>query len=216
MSCGSTSCGSCGKCETTSSNVAPRLEEESRDGDLEQVAVLVNDAKANWREPDNQQEEEKWDLVFNDIGFKLARQNAASIKPLLAVFEEFGPRTFLDIVSHLLRANINGHLICWAFEYCNEDPKTFVKEVKSANNVALINFINQKAEFYSSFGSHTKLKHAVLYKQEQASAQVDQPNNFERDVSLTKTNRILQYLSIRKTIYLLVVILVLINLYHYV
>ena len=47
---------------------------------------------------------------------------AAAAQPLLALFDECGPSSFLDACLALIAVDCTGLLLAWAFEYAQEEP----------------------------------------------------------------------------------------------
>eukprot|EP01126_Amoeba_proteus_P029721 TRINITY_DN2934_c0_g1_i4.p1 TRINITY_DN2934_c0_g1~~TRINITY_DN2934_c0_g1_i4.p1 ORF type:complete len:158 (-),score=30.44 TRINITY_DN2934_c0_g1_i4:78-551(-) len=116
----------------------------------------------------------QWDLVFNEIGINLAKKNAQSVKPLLAVFEECGPKLFLDLCLVLVSSNITGPRIWWSFEYCGEDSIVFVRKVTD-RDPDLIDYIEKQAKLYMCFPGNDLLKNEEIHIKEQLSRGEEDP-----------------------------------------
>jgi len=81
------------------------------------------------------------------IALKLAN-NAASLKPLLGVYEEKGPLEYLALVERLAALNLIGPHIAWAFEYSKHDLDTFLRGVYKPD-INLIRYCNRMAKFHT-------------------------------------------------------------------
>ena len=118
--------------------------------------------------------------AFSDIGWAMAGGNAQAMKPLLAVFDECGPRRLLELCMRLLQLQCSGHLLAWAFECVQHEPLELVrivewerkeeekksssedgadggKEEAAARLRALVAAVNQQAAFYECFPGHGKV-----------------------------------------------------------
>ena len=95
----------------------------------------------------------KWDLHFNRIGFLIACDHIASIKPLVAVFDHRGPRAFLTVGSHLLSCNLVGPLVCWAWVYAEAEPDRFIDLVCRHDRDLLVH-VNREAAIAECFAPH--------------------------------------------------------------
>jgi hypothetical protein len=89
------------------------------------------------------------------IALKLAN-NAASLKPLLGVYEEKGPLEYLALVERLAALNLIGPHIAWAFEYSKHDLDTFLRGVYKPD-INLIRYCNRMAKFHNCFPENPKV-----------------------------------------------------------
>eukprot|EP01117_Protostelium_nocturnum_P012944 TRINITY_DN4798_c0_g1_i1.p1 TRINITY_DN4798_c0_g1~~TRINITY_DN4798_c0_g1_i1.p1 ORF type:complete len:223 (+),score=69.67 TRINITY_DN4798_c0_g1_i1:44-712(+) len=124
---------------------------------------MIERASKNWSMPIQEEDAHKWDFIFNDIGMGMSGGNAQDLKPLASIYNKKGPKEFLTACQDLLRCNIKGHLISWAFQFVNQDEELFLQKVKEADS-SLINYINKEADFFECFSSNPKVGRAKSFK----------------------------------------------------
>eukprot|EP01102_Stenamoeba_stenopodia_P008170 TRINITY_DN2328_c0_g1_i1.p1 TRINITY_DN2328_c0_g1~~TRINITY_DN2328_c0_g1_i1.p1 ORF type:complete len:198 (-),score=37.70 TRINITY_DN2328_c0_g1_i1:113-706(-) len=128
-----------------------KLYEKAESSSLDQ---LIEEAETYWRDSNNPsttpQSEQEWDLHFNAICMKLACYNAACLVPVVDAYEKLEYNAFLDLVRGMKQVGMEGHLIRWTYEECNQDIEVFRRAVLE-RDVAVFENVNKKADAYESF-----------------------------------------------------------------
>jgi len=152
------SCSSCSSC-------GPVSAKGKISKDYLELQELILDSQMNWSIPLDELEEEKWDLRFNDIGMRLSNNNIQSLKPLLEIFDEFGPKKFLEVSHQLCMLQMTGNLICWGFLYSQQNLQIFLKNIEN-QDVNMINYVNKEASIFQMFKGNPKIGRAISTHEE--------------------------------------------------
>jgi len=122
----------------------------------------------------------EFSVLFNDIGVTLAGGNAQAVKPLLALFDECGPSSFLDASLVFISLDCTGLLLAWAFEYAQEEPHILLRLLQQQTHKqssaeekrqqdeqedgevelslsGLVEYVNRQAAFYECFPGHQRV-----------------------------------------------------------
>lgn len=94
-----------------------------------------------------------WDLLFNEIGMRLAHDNAQAVKVLVNVFDARGPRVFLNLCEKLVAAHIEGPAICWTLQFAKNDSDEMVRLVL-AGDQGLLQYLADYSRFHGSFSGN--------------------------------------------------------------
>ena len=75
------------------------------------------------------------------------------------MFDEKGPKLFLQFCKWLVDMRLVGLQVCWAFEFCQENVQDLFRLVE-LDDRKLIDFVNEKADLYECFTGNPKLSRA--------------------------------------------------------
>jgi hypothetical protein len=157
-SCSSTICSSNVSISNTSSAASANPDKEK----LSQLKKKIQQAKINWSKPLTQEDEDNWNLLFSEIGLELAQYNASALKPLLSLFDFYGPKKFLSLCLLLIKYNLRGHLLCWAWQYVAQDCAQFLLLLQQQDS-EFFQFCNKQAQFHECFPGNTAVGRVKSY-----------------------------------------------------
>jgi len=126
------------------------------------LMLIVGECMKNWSVPLHEKDQQDWDRIANFVGMNLAGYNAQAVKPLIEIYNSFGPKIFFDLAFELCTLSLTKHLICWAFCYCNNDVTLFIGNIKSKDR-AMIEYVNQQAELWECYHPRMKLNRVNYY-----------------------------------------------------
>jgi len=52
-------------------------------------------------------------------------------------------------------------LVCWSYTFCGSDTKKFVQMIMMDGNSAMIDYINEQADFFECFSENGKVARAI-------------------------------------------------------
>ena len=105
--------------------------------------------------PLSKEEEIYWNNMFNELGMELSSRNVNSLKPLLEIFDKNGCKEFLAIANNLIKMNLIGLSIYWAYEFSNHNLEKFKENIRTYNK-EMIEFCNKSASYHECFAGNKK------------------------------------------------------------
>ena len=127
------------------------------------IGELLKLAKSFSLVPLDKEQEEKQEMVINELGMELASRNVHSVKVLLEILEKEGPIEFLRVAERFLETKMVGLLIYWGYESCGNDLREFLDKVKRGDE-KMVEEVNSKAELHECFAENQKNVGRVLLK----------------------------------------------------
>lgn len=92
-----------------------------------------------------------------------------NLQPLLAVYEEKGPKVFLKVALQAVQLGAIGLLLAWAWSFSEERVDLFIENIKQGKK-ELVDYVNKQAALFECFPENPKVGRAHYRDDNQAQS----------------------------------------------